>query len=211
MRRRSLTRSPICGRPGRSEAVCRCISNSSRGFSLPELLVVLLIVSILSAIIVPAIEVVRYEVDGAARASMGALMAAQRVAVKRQHDVIVVFDTDATQIRIHQDGDNDGAVDAGERVRTVVLEDGVRFGRGSAPALDGYTSAVSFTETSQGMPAVRFIRSGSATEGGAFYLTSRRDLPSGSHPGDARMVRVNRATGRVTWYEYTGSAWEQGF
>lgn len=172
---------------------------------------VLVIVSVLSAIIVPAIEVVRYQVDGAARASMGALLAAQRVAVKRQHDVIVVFDTAAAQIRIHQDEDNDGTVDNGERVRTVTLDEGVRFGRGSAPALDGFTSTVSFTETAQSNPAVRFIRSGSATEGGAFYLTSGRAEASDSHPEDARMVRVDRATGRVTWYAYTGSAWEQGF
>ena len=197
-----------CGRAGPVRPI---LPSRRSGFSLAELLVVLVVVSVLSAIIVPAIEIVRFQMDGAARASMGALMAAQRVAVKRQHDVVVVFDTVNTQIRIHEDGDNDGQVDTGERVRTVLLDDGVRFGRGSAPTLDGYTDTVSFTGIAQGMPALRFIRNGSADEAGAFYLTSGRALAGASHPEDARMIQVDRATGRVTWYHFVPPAWEQGF
>lgn len=180
------------------------------GFTLPELLVVLLVVGLLSVLLVPNIEIVKYRMDGAARGAVAALVSAQRQAVSRQHDVIVAFDTLYQRLRIHQDRNNNGAIDTGEPTRTVPFDEGVVFGLDGAPALFG-GSTVGFTELQGGLPVARFIRSGSAGEEGHIYLTSTRSADTSAHPKDTRAVKVDRATGRVTWYYYDGNEWEKGF
>lgn len=180
------------------------------GFSIPELLVVLLLVSLLALFVVPYLEIVKFRMDGAARGAVAALVAAQRQAVVRQHDVIVAIDTAYRRLRIHQDRNNNGTVDSGEPVRTVPFDEGVVFGLGGAPSLLG-SDIVGFTDTQDGVPVVRFIRSGSAGEEGYFYLTSTRTADTSLYPKDTRAVKVDRATGRVTWYHYDGNQWEKGF
>ncbi|MFO7894349.1 MAG: GspH/FimT family protein [Longimicrobiales bacterium] len=180
------------------------------GFSLVELLVVLLVVSILSVLIVPNIEIVKYRMDGAARGVVAALVSAQRQAVVRQHDVIVAFDTDYRGLRIHQDRNNDGQLDDGEPVRPVPFDDGVVYGLGGAPALFD-ADIVGFQDTQAGLPIARFTRSGSAGEEGHIYLTSTRTADTGLYPKDTRAVKVDRATGRVTWYYYDPDQWKKGF
>ena len=180
------------------------------GFSLSELLIVLLIVSVLSVIIIPNIEIVRFRMDGAARGTVAALVAAQRQAVSRQHDVVVAFDTVNRSLRIHQDRDNDGTMDSGEPIRVVPFDEGVIFGLGGAPALFG-SASVAFSEIQDGDPVVRFIRSGSASEEGHIYLTSERTADTGVYPKDTRALKVDRATGRVTWYYYDPTEWKEGF
>jgi type II secretory pathway pseudopilin PulG len=182
----------------------------SPGFSIPELLLVLLLVSVLSYLIVPNLEIVKFKMDGAARGIVAALVAAQRQAVVRQHDVIVAIDTVNRRLRIHQDRDNDGQVDAAEPIRQVPLDEGVVFGLDGAPAL--FSSAtIGFTDTQDGMPVARFIRTGSAGEEGHIYLTSSRTISTGDYPKDTRAVKVDRATGRVTWYYYDPDQWKEGF
>jgi hypothetical protein len=171
---------------------------------------VLLFVGILSAMVVPKLEIVRYRMDGAARGTMSALVSAQRQAVARQHDVVVAIDTVDRRLYVHQDRDRDGQIGPDEPVRIVPYDDGVVFGRGGAPSLSG-GSSVSFTETQNGLPVVRFIRNGSASEEGFIYLTSVRAARSDRQPRDARAVEVDRATGRIHWYYYGADGWERGF
>ncbi len=180
------------------------------GFSIPELLIVLLLVSVLSYLIVPQLEIVKFKMDGAARGIVAALVSAQRQAVVRQHDVIVAIDTVNRRLRIHQDRDNNGQIDADEPIRQVPLDDGVVFGLDGAPALFG-GATLGFTDTQDGMPVVRFIRSGSAGEEGHIYLTSSRTATTSDYPKDTRAVKVDRATGRVTWYYYKPDQWKEGF
>lgn len=203
---------PNAGSPGET---CRGARSAFRGggfsgFSIPELLLVLLLVSVLSLLIIPNIEIVKYRMDGAARGTVAAFVAAQRQAVVRQHDVIVAFDVANRRLRIHQDGNNNGQIESGERTRMVSFDEGVVFGLGGAPPL--FTPAIiSFTETQDGLPVLRFIRNGSASEEGHIYLTSTRSATFGAHPKDTRAVKVDRATGRVTWYYYDPDEWKKGF
>lgn len=182
-----------------------------RGFTLPELMVVMTIVGVVSLLVVPSIQVVPYRMDGSARGAMAALVSAQRLAVKRQHDVVVAFDTAHTGLLIHEDGNNNGVRDEGERVRPVMLGDGVHFGLGGAPARPGRAAAVSFDEALDGRPAFRFMRNGSASQEGSFYLTSGRAVARGDYAEDARSVQVERATGRVSWYHFEDGQWKPGF
>jgi prepilin-type N-terminal cleavage/methylation domain-containing protein len=189
----------------------------SGGFTLLELLVVLAIVSLLSMLVLPTIEIVKYRMDGSVRGAATALLSAQRLAVKRQHDVVVAFDSVNRRLRIHEDANNNGAIDALERVRYVQFQDGVRYGLGMAAALGSAEAAITFSESQGGLPAIRFIRNGSASEEGVFYLTSSRAAESADAESaptrwarDSRAVRVDRATGRVSWFYYDPPGWKAG-
>ena len=190
----------------------RCVRTVRRGFSLAELLVVMLVVGILGYLVVPNMEIVKYRMDGAIRGYTAALVMAQRAAVQRQHDVAVIFDTAQQRIRIHEDANNDGVIDAGERVRPVVLSEGVLFGVGAAPYRSAsHSAAVTFTQTTaDGAPVVRFQRTGSATEHGTIYVTSDRWIRGDKYAGDTRSLDIDRATGRISWYYYDPPQWEQG-
>lgn len=181
------------------------------GFSLPELIVVMFLASVLAYVAVPSIEVVRFRMDGAARGAAATLMSAQRLAVMRQHDVVVTFDAANHRLRIHEDRDNNGLVGEGEPTRTVVFDDGVIFGLGGASALDGDAAVVTFTDVQDGLPALRYIRNGSASEEGSLYLTSGRAGRASVYAKDSRLVRVDRATGRVTWYRHEAPEWVETF
>lgn len=206
----SLGRIPASG--GSPSEALRWVRGTSRrdGFSIPELLLVLLLVAVLSLLVIPHIEIVKYRMDGATRGAVSALVAAQRQAVVRQHDVIVAFDVANRRLRIHQDSDNSGQIESGEQTRMVSFDAGVVFGLDGAPPLFS-PAVVSFTENQGGLPALRFIRNGSASEEGHIYLTSTRAAATGAHPRDTRAVKVDRATGRVTWYYYDRDEWKKGF
>ncbi len=182
------------------------------GFSLAEMLVVLVVVSVMAYLGVPRIEVVRFRMDGAAWGAMAALMSAQRLAVKEQHNVVILFDPDHRRLVIHQDRDNSGTMDAAEPVRTVAFDDGVAFGRGGAPSLGDQSGVITFTGLHDGLRTVRFVRNGSTSEDGIFYLTSTRASRGPGYVEDSRAIRIDRPTGRVTWFAYRGAdtGWVEG-
>ena len=184
---------------------------STHGTSMIELLTVLGIVGLVTAIVAPKLDLPHYTIDGAMRSVGTALMAAQRDAVASQHNVIVSFDATARQLRIHWDRDNDEVEDSGERTRIITLDDGVTFGRPGTVAARAFgTAAINFA-TVNGDPAVIFRRNGSASESGGIYLTSIRALQSGANrPNDTRAIEFERATGRAEWFRYQG-AWRRGF
>lgn len=186
-------------------------AGSSAGFTLVELMMVLVIIGVLVAFAAPKVDVQRYRIEGTVRSVGTTLMAAQQQAVGGQHDVVVAFDLGANALRVHDDRNNDGIVDVGERVRAVPLGEAVAFGRGSAPAASVGEGPVTFVRQSGGSPAVTFHRSGSASEAGGVYLTSRRALTTGGYPSDSRLVLVERSTGRASWLRYRDGSWRREF
>lgn len=183
------------------------------GFTLIEIVIVLTMIGIVAALAIPKIDIPRYQIEGAMHGVGTTMLAAQRLAVSRQHDVAVRFDLPGQALLLHEDANDNQIVDAGERVRRLPLGERVVFGRGSAapePSL-GTAGAVTFAHTAQGMPVVTFHRNGSASESGGFYLTSLRALTLPQYTSDARAVEIERATGRATWYRYTGRVWIRAF
>jgi hypothetical protein len=71
-----------------------------------ELIVVLAMIAIVVGFAAPRIDFIHFEIHGAVQRVNSTVMAAQRTAIKRQHNVIVAFDVEGGLIRIHEDANN---------------------------------------------------------------------------------------------------------
>lgn len=181
------------------------------GFTIIEMLIVLVVVGIVVAMAAPKIDTVKYRLESDMQGVGMALMAAERQAITQQHDVIVTFDVEQGVIHIIDDNNNNGVRDTGERERGISLSEGVVFGRGSAPARPMGPEPVTFKKIVNGQPALVFHRDGSGSEAGGFYITSTREVASGTKPEDSRAIEMERATGRGTWYRYGPPVWRRAF
>jgi len=184
-----------------------------RGFTLIELMIVITMISILLGVAVWKVDVARYQINGDQQVVGTAFISAQRQAIAKQYNVIIVFDHVSNNLRIIGDANNNGQLDPGEPVRSIYLGDRVRYGLGFASPLAWGASAISFTGTegSTGLPAVTFYRNGSASESRGIYLASTRAQVDAAFVKDVRAIHVERATGRAEWWHYDGSTWIRGF
>ena len=184
-----------------------------RGFTLVEMLIVITMIGIMTGIALWRVDIARYQVNGDIQSIGTTLIASQREAIAKQHNVIVVFDTAGNRVRVIWDTNNNGQYDDGEHTRMVFLGDRVRFGLGTAPQMPIGPDAINFTdtETSSGLPCVTFYRNGSASEAGGAYITSLRSIGDPKYVSDNRAMRVERATGRAEWWHYDGTTWQRGF
>jgi prepilin-type N-terminal cleavage/methylation domain-containing protein len=178
------------------------------GFTLVEVLTVLAVAGILMLIVVPRIDVERFQLDSALREVGSAVAAARGRAILRQYDHVLIFTEDGFVVL--NDENNNGSWDAGEERRTVQLSERVRFGRGGADPILGLGEAITFTKRVGQFPVLTFHRNGAASEEGVIYLTSVRAAGGSSNAQDARALQIERATGRVRCFTYRTIAWQEG-
>lgn len=171
---------------------------------------VLVIFGILAVMAAPRINLAPARTRSAANAAGSTLLAAQRAAVARQQNVVISFDAPGKRIRVHYDANGDGLIQATEQAFWQPLPEGVVFGRAGAPAGRAGASAVSFVGREAGLPAVFFMRNGSASEEGGFYLATALEQARGTS-SNVRMVVIDRATGRPNWQVYEGGKWKTEF
>ncbi|GMR14325.1 MAG: hypothetical protein BMS9Abin29_2574 [Gemmatimonadota bacterium] len=187
----------------------RRVGPSRRGFTIAEVVTTLSLVGVMTSIAAPRINLTKFRLNSALHETASVVTASKSKAILRQHDVILVFDGTKSELRILMDENNNAAADDGEDFRTVQLNDGVRFGRGEAPALPGGPAAITFAKQFGTLPSLTFRRNGSASEEGVIYLTSQR-AEMGGFLEDARAITVDRSTGQVRCLSYAQLEWKRG-
>ena len=168
----------------------------TRGVSLIEMLIVMTVIGILAAISASRLDWVKYRADTVSRGAYGDLAQAQRTAVSLQMDVRITVDGNST-LRIHEDANNNGTVDGGERVIGSTLDHGFVFGKGEMASLPAPADPTELT-------VLVFRRDGSASRSGTFYISSPLSDPDCKY---CRAVTVTRATGRPSWYSFVTGTW----
>lgn len=178
------------------------------GFSMIELLIVIVIMGLLAAVAVPKANISSYQANAGAQVVSGTLAYAQRQAISRQADTRVAFDLPNRRLRIHEDRNNDNVIDAAERVTFSNLPEGITFGRGTATARAIGGEVVTFTRAQGILPVLIFRRDGTASEDGGVYLSTIAGL-SIDRTADVRAVEISRATGRATWFSFGTGTWKE--
>jgi prepilin-type N-terminal cleavage/methylation domain-containing protein len=176
-------------------------SGPRSGFSLIEMLIVVIMIGILAGMAVSRLDWNRYRADSVARGLMADISTAQRTAVSLQSDVRVTV-LDNRRLRIHEDLDNDGAIDGGERVTYSPLEYNFVIGKGSASNVPSPADPTDLATVT-----LVFRRDGTASRSGTYYI--RSGLPDADCKY-CRAIAVARATGRTVWYSRATGAWVRG-
>ncbi len=180
--------------------------NPKAGFTLVELIYVVILIGILAGFAAPSLNVSRFRMNSAVVEVTSELMAAQRLAVLRGHDVVVAVDENARWLRIHLDLNNDGNIAADEQWSVAQLGEGVGFGRAGASKLSVVDANVTFTQKQKGIPALTFHRNGSASEMGFIYLNA---VGGGAKAENARAVEIVRSTAKVKTWSYSTGTWQE--
>jgi Tfp pilus assembly protein FimT len=170
-----------------------------------ELLYVVILIGILTGLAAPFIDVSRFRMNSAVVEVATELMAAQRYAVLRGHDVVVAIDDEENWLRIHLDANNDGLIQSEENTRVAQLGEGVIFGRANGPTLTPSTQIVTFTQYQGSLKSLTFHRNGSASEMGIIYLTTAR----AALPKSNRAIEVIRSTAKVKCWSYGTEDWQE--
>lgn len=176
------------------------------GFSIIELLIVMVILAILSSMAIPRARTASYRADAAALLARTLLQQSQRNAITRQSNVIVSFDTVYARLRLVEDYNNNDTLNTTDRVTFRRLEEGARFatppmGRVGGGAATGAVQGTSLRVVSS-LPGVIFRRDGSASTDLELYITMRATVDA-----DYRALVVSPTTGRIDVYKWGGSTW----
>ena len=192
-------------RPEASSRTRRRAGRSRAGFSLIELMLVLVVMGLVAGMTLPKLNLNGSRADGAAQQIRGALMIAQRTAITRQYDVLVSIDTARGTLRIVEDSNDTGKLDAREvqHWRPIERAEGNAFAippKGySAPSVTAPVVG-SGIRSLDGLPTITFHRDGSASSDAEIYLVNAsRGKPA------FRCVTVTRSTGRAEAYRLSGS------
>ncbi len=196
----------MSSRSNNSRTTPRSAAGPRRGFTILELTVVLIMVSLIAGIAVPRLNYERYRADAAMRTVRSILQASQRNAIMRQTNVVVGFNEAAGLMEIIEDTDNDCQYDPGERLVTRPLEEGSKFSLPPTPYGSPVASPVTGPNmcTVRGLRAIQFLRDGATATDLDVYLTSSRGTAK-----DYRLIRVTMASGRTEAFRFDGSTWKR--
>lgn len=180
-------------------------SEGRAGFTVVELMLVVVLIGVMTAIAVPRFPIAAMRADAGVRVLHGALQLAQRLAITRQADVVVLVDTAEGRLRVFEDYNRNGTIDGSERARAFPLEEGAQFGpppSGGVFGAAGPSLAGTNLVQREGLPSLVFRRNGSSSSDLELYLRA-----AGGRSTAWRAVIVAPSTGRAEAWRLVDSAW----
>jgi prepilin-type N-terminal cleavage/methylation domain-containing protein len=184
----------------------RNIEASGRGFTIVEMLMVIVLIGIVATWAVPKVSMSRFRADAAGRLVRTLIQNAQRNAITRQSDVITSFDLSSNRLRLVQDYNNNDTLNVGDKVDYRALEEGAHFATPTWAGPNGTTPSSPVVgnnlRTVSGLSGFIFRRDGSASSDAEIYVTVRDAMQQ-----EYRAVLVNGATGRTELWKYNGTIW----
>ena len=176
------------------------------GFSMIELLMVMVIISLTAAWALPKFSIARYRADAAGRLVRTQLSTAQRLAITRQSDVIVSFDVTYNRLRVVQDFNNNDTLNTGDIINYRGLEEGAKFVTPAWAGPNGTTPTAPFVgaglRTISSLPSIIFHRDGSGSTDLEVYVTMRDAVKE-----EYRCVVVTGSTGKTDLFKWNGVTW----
>jgi type II secretory pathway pseudopilin PulG len=176
--------------------------------TLMEIVIVLGIISVVSAMGLPKLDLSQYRADAAAQQVRSVFQTAQRTSLTRQYDVIVSVDTVQGGLRIAEDVNNNGSIEVSEWKFWRPVGQGNRFAVPPTGISSSVTKSVVGPQLStvDALPSVIFHRNGSSSSDAEIYVAS-----SYRNRVDYRAITLTRATGRSEVFRLggtgTGATW----
>lgn len=193
----------------------QCARRAGAGFTLVEMLIVIVIIGVTATIALPRINLSRIRSKAAIQTLGTTMLALQRDAIARQHNMVVIVDVAGRSLRAVFDSTNDSRINNNERVRMISVGEEIVFGKpAGVPNRAFGSNPVNFTgtELSTGLPAIILYRNGSARESGGLYLSTVKAIQGvRGHENETWAMEIVRATGRAEWLRWNGSTWVRGF
>ena len=181
----------------------RTFDMERNGFSMVEIIIVLVMMAVIARMALPKLNLSQFRADAAAQQVRSVFQTAQRTSLTRQYDVIVSIDTTQFGLRIAEDVNNDGTIQASEWKFWRPTGEGNKFavppkGLNSPSVASSVVGAQ--LKIVDGLKSVIFHRDGSTSTDAEIYVQS--DYKGRS---DYRVVSVTRSTGRTELYRLAGT------
>jgi prepilin-type N-terminal cleavage/methylation domain-containing protein len=179
---------------------------TKRGFTLVELLMVIVLIGIVATWALPRFSIARFRADAAGRLVRTLVQVARRNAITRQSDVIFSVDVANSRVRVVQDFNNNDTLNIGDLTTYRALEEGAKFVTPTWPGPNGTTPSAAFSgpslRTIGGLPGVVFRRDGAASSDFELYTSVRDNVKT-----EYRAVTLTGSSGRAEFWKWNGTVW----
>lgn len=168
-------------------------------------MIVLTIMGVLMAVSIPRLNLSTPRVEAIAQQVQSVFQTAQRTSLTRQYDIIISIDTVRSELRIAEDVDNSGTIDAGEvrYWRPTGQAEGNIFAVPpvgiNTPVVTTSVVGSSFSQVN-GLPSITFHRDGSSSSDAEVYVAN-----ASKGRVEFRCITLTRSTGRSDMFKLSGS------
>jgi len=182
-----------------------------RGFSLIEMMVVVLITMIVAAMALIAMNPTRQQVqaDAAMVQVASQLRLARETAIEQRRDVLVSFSTTGESITLTQENLPSGSTVLSTIPIQVPAQFMVMGGMSDTPDGFGNEDPIYFEGLNGGPVGMGFQSDGTFIDGSGNLVNGTVFLGIAGVPSSARAVTVLGATGKIRMYKASGSGWQQ--
>ncbi len=176
--------------------------NNEQGLTIVELITTMAVLAIIISTAVPNFTAwkINYQIRSESQRVHMTLLSARMTAIKNNNDVVITFLPASHTYTILDDTNSDGIADTGEPLKSLALENDVRFGFNGPSITDMDNNTVTETVKMGPSDIVTFDGRGQASLSGVLFLIHEDDYPVGNDR--LRGISVIQATGAAELWEY---------